>query len=275
MAESKLTRTISYKEYLEFQKKKINDKISSINSTSNSTNPKVTPFSVNVSVDPSATDITDPSSLKIDITGYPVRSIMGNLLEGDAWVPIPPGATVSVPPGAKLYLPLGSTTVLTSADGVDTVVRGRGVLTPIEFAAGGSFTAPVVDVTQLELENPTSSDASYPVILTIDRIIVIEDGAGYNPDDKVIITPSNGASAKINITSFGRISSITVTNGGTAFDEIPEITIESETGLGAVLRPVFKINRLKDLNEEELKIIEETVPKDKIINVVDCVGKVL
>lgn len=270
MADLKLTRTIGYKEYLEIQKKRLDEKIKLFDSTKLTDAPD--PFSVDLSFDPSATDLTDSKTFNIKISGAPVKSSMGNLLDGDAWVPIPPGATVSIPPGAKIYLPLGSKTVLT-VDGVDTLIEGKGVLTPISAPNGGSFTAPVVSPTELALENPTDSNGSYPVILTIDRIVVIEDGVNYKPGDKVVITPSNGASATAKITGFGRVDSVTVTNSGVAFDEIPEIRIESETGFGAVLRPVFKINRLRELTDKELQEIENNVPKDKIIKVIDCVGK--
>lgn len=269
----KITNTITYAEYLEIQKKKAEQKLKllSITKTSQQEQNPSNKFEVKTTVDPNG-DPTDPKSLKIDITGYPTKSVMGNLLDGDAWVPVPPGATVSIPAGAKIYLPNGSTTVLTS-NGVDTLIKGKGLLTPILVPNGGSFTAPVVSPSEVQLNLPKDSAGSYPVILTIDRIVLLEDGVNYRSGDKVVITPANGASAVANITAFGRIDSITVTNSGVAFDEIPEITIQSETGYGAVLRPVFKINRLNDLNEEELEKIKINVPKDKILNVVDCVGK--
>lgn len=271
----KITNSITYAEYLEIERKRVENRIkllSTVKTTQQSQNPSVD-FEVVTSVDPNG-DPTDPKSLKIDIKGYPTKSVMGNLLDGDAWVPIPPGATVSVPSGAKIYLPKGTKTVLTS-NGVDTLIEGRGLLSPIEVAGGGSFTAPEVSPTEVGLTEPIDGAGSYPVILTIDRIVLIEDGINYRQGDRVVITPSNGASAVANITAFGRVDSITVTNEGVAFNEIPEITIESETGYGAVLRPIFKINRLKDLTEEELLEIEKKIPQDKIINVVDCVGKII
>lgn len=269
----KTTSTISYADYLEIQKRKVEEKVKRLNSLK-TLQPNQNPsneFEVTTFVDPDG-DPTDPRSLKIDIKGYPVKSIMANLLDGGAWVPIPPGATASVPPGSQIYLPKGTKTVL-SVNGVDTIIEGKGLLTPILAPSGGTFTAPEVTPEEVDLNQPTDGQGSYPVILTIDRIVLLEDGVNYRQGDKVVITPANGASAVANITAFGRIESITVTNEGTAFDEIPEITIESETGYGAVLRPVFKINRLRDLTEEELEEVEKSVPKDKIINVVDCVGK--
>ena len=272
MANSK-TSSITYAEYLEFQRKKVEQKnklLSSLRTSQQEQNPS-NKFEVITTLDPNG-DPTDPKSLKIDIRGYPTKSIMSNLLDGDAWVPIPPGATVSVLDGAKIYLPNGATTVFTT-NGIDTLIEGKGLLTPILVPSAGSFTAPVISPSEVQLNLPKDSAGSYPVILTIESIVLIEDGVNYRQGDKVVITPANGASAVANITSFGRIESITVTNEGVAFDEIPEITIESATGYGAVLRPIFRINRLRDLSEEELEEVEKNVPKDKIINVVDCVGK--
>ena len=156
-------------------------------------------FEVTTFVDPDG-DPTDPRSLKIDIKGYPVKSIMANLLDGGAWVPIPPGATVSVPPGSQIYLPKGTKTVL-NVNGIDTIIEGKGLLTPISAPSGGTFTAPEVTPEEVDLNQPTDGQGSYPVILTIDRIVLLEDGVNYRPGDKVIITPANGEVASL---TFGR-----------------------------------------------------------------------
>jgi hypothetical protein len=56
-----------------------------------------------------------------------------------------------------------------------------------------------------------------------------------------------------------------VTNGGAGFTELPEISINTETGYNAILKPIMKFS-----SPEEIDAPEGT----NIIQVIDCVGKV-
>ena len=110
---------------------------------------------------------------------------------------------------------------------------------------------------------PPSS--TYRIILCLDEIIVANPGFGYNCcDDTVVIEPSNGAEAVIEECD-GGIIRIRVTKCGAGFTELPEVYINTQTGLNAFLIPVLKSHR-ENLNE---------FPEGTVVNqVIDCVGNV-
>ena len=110
---------------------------------------------------------------------------------------------------------------------------------------------------------PPSS--TYRIILCLDEIIVANPGFNYNCcDDTVVIEPSNGAEAVIEECD-GGIIRIRVTKCGAGFTELPEVYINTQTGLNAFLIPVLKSHR-ENLNE---------FPEGTVVNqVIDCVGNV-
>ena len=79
------------------------------------------------------------------------------------------------------------------------------------------------------------------------------------------IEPSNGAKAKIEECVDGEIRRIVVTDCGSGFTELPEISINTETGYNAILKPIMKFHKPEEID----------VPKGtNVIQVIDCVGKV-
>ena len=114
---------------------------------------------------------------------------------------------------------------------------------------------------------PTTCPSSsfYRVILCLDEILVANPGFGYNCcDDTVVIEPSNGAQAVIEECD-GGIIRIRVTHCGSGFTELPDVYINTTTGLNAFLIPILKSHR-ENLNE----FPEGTV----VTQVIDCVGNV-
>ena len=109
------------------------------------------------------------------------------------------------------------------------------------------------------------SSSTYRIILCLDEIIVANPGFGYNCcDDTVVIEPSNGAEAVIEECD-GGIIRVRVTKCGAGFTELPEVYINTQTGLNAFLIPVLKSHR-ENLNE---------FPEGTVVNqVIDCVGNV-
>ena len=65
----------------------------------------------------------------------------------------------------------------------------------------------------------------------------------------------------------GQLTSVKVTSGGEGIRENPKIYIESETGFNAEIIPRFCIDRV-GIDE-----VREPTVQDKIITVIDCVGK--
>jgi hypothetical protein len=150
------------------------------------------------------------------------------------------------------------------------------------------ITLPLVPVTP---PRPEGLGQTYPVLLFIEEIKVIDPGFGYRPGDKLIIngasadiTSSNGASAELIVNEDGSIGKVEVTNPGIGFLDLPSLRTNSPTGFNAtfstILRPV-KIDITRPV-EEQLKNIEPfkqlssfVVPDQlKLITVIDCVGKV-
>ena len=109
----------------------------------------------------------------------------------------------------------------------------------------------------------TANSDNKTVTGQIDIVEVFNPGFGYNPDDTATVGDgTTGAEVNLKIIG-GRILDVEVVNGGTGFTSIPEITINSETGVGADLSPVLKFT---DVGEESLK-------PGEIVTVVNCVGK--
>jgi hypothetical protein len=112
---------------------------------------------------------------------------------------------------------------------------------------------------------PTTCPPSttYRVIACLESIIVANPGFGYNCcDDTVVIEPSNGAEAIIEECD-GGILKVKVTKCGAGFRELPEVYINTETGLNAFLIPVLKFHR---------ENFDEFPEGTSVLQVVDCVG---
>jgi hypothetical protein len=134
---------------------------------------------------------------------------------------------------------------------------------------------------------PSSTTAQYPVILYMCSVEIVNPGVGYSDTDKIIISPNNGAILQPQFGPFGSLESVKIISSGMGFTERPNIYIETQTGYNAQIVPVFCVNRVGDVPENEL--ISVTGPEgeqvlttgspispvgEKIIHVVDCVGKV-
>ena len=65
----------------------------------------------------------------------------------------------------------------------------------------------------------------------------------------------------------GRIVRVEVVNGGTGFTTIPEVTVNSDTGIGAIFRAVLKFVPVTEVSQR--------VDPTQIIQVIDCIDKPL
>jgi hypothetical protein len=164
----------------------------------------------------------------------------------------------------------------TWAEPGDTVVKHEDGTYDPPYKPGDIInTVPGDEVTEVGIntyrgDQPGLGDGSYPVLLQVCKISVINPGVRYSASDKVIVTPNNGIEASLVIGSQGTIDSIKVTNCGVGYTEYPEITIETETGYNGKLIPEIDIIRVGDNPR-----IPETVPSpDQIIHVIDCVGRI-
>lgn len=171
------------------------------------------------------------------------------------------GETINLLPGDIVRLPNNTSIVFGNEfipGGKDYVIKNQ-----------GTITAPVQEESTLVRGNyPTLDQGQYPVILYLCGLEIANAGFDYSEEDKIIIEPSNGASAVATFGAFGTLESVKIISGGEGFTEVPEIYIETETGYNARLTPIFCIDRVS-----ENKIKEPGI-QDKIISVIDCVGKV-
>lgn len=116
----------------------------------------------------------------------------------------------------------------------------------------------------------------YSVSLYLCDVLIRNPGFGYLPTDKVVITPSNGASAELVVGSFGEITAINILNGGSGFTSLPTITINSSTGYNADLIPQLCSIKIGDgIDLPDGGLLPPGVDPNSVIQVVDCVGKVV
>jgi len=187
---------------------------------------------------------------------------------GDLEVPIPPDYVVEVQPGDLVNTPCGTEVVTEPIDN-DPTTGGETIQGCSNHVVQrpGRFTTPRPIYTRNQGNYPTSGDGSYPVILYLCEVIIEDAGINYQPGDQVIIEPANGATAEAQFDAMGRVLSVKVTESGEGFIELPKIYIRSDTGFNASLLPKFCVDRV---GEDEVKTPEL---QDKIVTVVDCVGK--
>ena len=192
--------------------------------------------------------------------GRPIAGPDDTVVDGQ---PIPPGNVVPVPPGGIVKPPPGTEVPVYPGD---QVIPGG---TPTVVPDGGFITTPFPEISTYPGTYPGTypSANAYPVILYLCEINIIETGVGYSRTDELVIEPSNGAKAEFNVDNLGRVISVKVTESGEGFLNMPEIYIRSQTGFNNVLRGKLCVDRI---GQDEVKV----VPQDKVISVIDCVGKV-
>ena len=184
-------------------------------------------------------------------------------------VPVPPGTVISVPtPGTEVHTPPRTITEFVCDSGeIHEVFGGTTFISPCP----GTLTAPFLPelppevLEEDELRRRVVTD--YSVILYICQVSIVSRGYGYEEGDKVVIEPDNGAEIIPTFDSNGSLIDLKIIDGGEGFTEFPVIYIESETGFNAKIRPRLCIDRVTDeLNLPDIQ--------DKVVSVVDCVGKV-
>lgn len=165
----------------------------------------------------------------------------------------------------------GQTLTGDDADGEASpeALDANGEETPAEDAGTEPATAAAADGgAATAIDNGSStSPKQYPVIMCLDEIVVVDGGFGYQEGDEIIIVPDNGTVVEPVVNSNGQIQSVKIISGGCGYTDLPEILTNSQTGFNAQMLPVLKANRVEDFRD---------VPPDvKLVNVVDCVGKVI
>lgn len=192
-------------------------------------------------------------------------------------IEVPCGVTTSYPsipvyvlPGTTVNLPPGGSVILSpSMENLSTDCRFVKSGTTYTFPEGCEFTIPSVIAPDLSVTETLPID-DYNVVLELDEIIVKDTGINYSVDDKICISPDNGANLVPQFDPYGRLVNVRILNKGTFVTERPTITIcESKTGVNAEM---FAVLKARTITKEEVEKLE--IDRAKLVSVVDCVGKV-
>lgn len=106
------------------------------------------------------------------------------------------------------------------------------------------ITLPLVPVTP---PRPENLGVTYPVVLIIDEIEVLDPGFGYRPGDRLIISPDKGAEAELVVNERGEIQKVNIISPGVGFVDLPSLKTNSPTGFNATFSTIFKPIQI-DLN---------------------------
>ena len=118
-------------------------------------------------------------------------------------------------------------------------------------------------VLESDVVSELANSDSESMVGQISDVVIIDPGSGYNTTDTLEVD-----GAQLNpIVLGGRIVGVEVVNGGTGFTTIPEVTVNSDTGIGANLRPVLKFVSVTEVSEE--------LDPTQVIEVIDCIEKPL
>lgn len=122
---------------------------------------------------------------------------------------------------------------------------------------------------------PDNVGLSYPIVLCIEEIKVLDGGFGYRRGDRLIITPDNGTIADLIVDDNGRVENVEIIRGGCGFNDLPDVKTDSPTGFNAVFSTIFKPIRI-DISKPIEEQIGQTIPEQiELISVVDCIGRVI
>jgi hypothetical protein len=246
-----------------------------------SANPIISPISSSVIafdiIDSGKNYLTEPFAQLIDICGNGSGSKLQVVMEpysgttGGSGLQVK-NITIKSPGNGYLSTPDGSLGgdgriikkpeegLLTRNDGTYEIIPPN---ITAELNPGDTFIPPSTSLPT----SPISIGPTYPIVLEIEDIDIINPGFGYQPGDKLIVNPDRGAVLEPIIDN-GRIIKVNVINSGIGFDDFPQITTNSITGYNFSSRPIFRTRRL----DEKQELI---IPKDaEIISVIDCVGRV-
>ena len=150
------------------------------------------------------------------------------------------------------------------------------------------------NVKELVPDPNASYDGATSYVTELSDVVVANAGYAYTDEDTITVEGGSvdeeepdeefGADVPINQPGKaevqlkierGHIVGATVVNGGSGFTDLPELTINSETGFGAQLRPVLKFTKVEDAAQSVDTDIpfDRNLPQTTVITVIDCIHK--
>ena len=118
-------------------------------------------------------------------------------------------------------------------------------------------------IVETDVINETANSNSASVTGQIDDVVVVNPGFGYSKSDTIEV---DGAELRPVILG-GRVVDVEVINPGNGFTSIPDITINTKTGIGANFVSVLKFTPISEISE----VLDPT----QVISVIDCIDKPL
>ena len=121
-------------------------------------------------------------------------------------------------------------------------------------------------------------DGAVSYVTTLSDVVVQNTGFGYSDGDTITVsggsaTPTTGdgdgvgqAEVELNIQD-GLIVGANVVNGGFGFTSIPNLTINSDTGALAKLKPVLQFTKVDDASQLA------QISQDAVVTVISCIEK--
>ena len=164
----------------------------------------------------------------VGASANPVVDVNGNLIAVDL---VSGGFGYNLPPQVQVIDPCnnGSGAVLQTILGTGNLT---GVVVQVIVRDSGQGYLP-----------PPQTVPQYPAILELSGVTVTNPGFNHNCGvDTLEVIPSNGTTLSYSCDPFGKIKSVSVDKGG-RFTELPQIRMNTETGLNATFVPNFDIVR--------------------------------
>jgi hypothetical protein len=162
---------------------------------------------------------------------------------------------------------VGEGGIVDPGDGVPVDIGGEGGIVdpgdgvPADIGAGG------------ETPNVNGYNPNDAISEIDDEIIIDDTGTGYLPEDTVeIIGGNNGADFELELTPTGQIVNVKVISPGYGFVTIPDMVINSDTGVGARFRLNLKFTPIGQfITEKQLEL--SAIGPQKLVQVIDCITR--
>ena len=186
----------------------------------------------------------------VGASANPVVDSSGNLIAVDL---VSGGFGYQTPPQVQVIDPCnnGSGAVLQSILGEGDLT---GIVVQVIVADSGQGYLP-----------PPQTVPQYPAVLELTGVTVTNPGFNHNCGvDTIEVIPSNGTTLSYNCDPFGKIKSVSVDKGG-RFTELPQIRMNTETGINAAFVPNFDIIR-------DPQPIDPVITQEDLVQVFDLVG---
>lgn len=160
-------------------------------------------------------------------------------------------------------------------------VEGKGLTNCYIVPSGATVTCPYrnadAEESGKERLGPFTSGGKR-VNLCLTGVRILQTGVGYNPGDELIITPEVGdPGLRPTFDPDGSLLQVKVTNKVCGWDVVPDITLNSRTGAGAVVIAIMEVEPVglgsTDLTPAQSldRVLRNINPND-VVSIKDCVG---